>query len=1323
MTRKAPRSSSRPRVTRKKRLEQGRKDENKEREGEKKKSRKEAIEFIEQIKIERTEKRRLSQMNAEGDMETRKWIQRKETRTDNKEWRLILVTWNVGGMVRTEQWEIFREWLERTGPDVVLVQETWALQNREVRGYKLFQVPATEKGKRGLAVWVKERDDIVWVQENESAAGDWEITIVGKLHTTDGEEHYVRIVNVYSPQPGDETESQEQYKRLKQILIAKLTKAKSITNIMMGDFNVVDNKWKTQWREGQQQGKKGTDSKNLEMFEDILEAYGMVRLKCFDKDGQPYTNYHTKGTARACPDVVAIPTSTEALAIGRIEHSPALKSGHAHERVTVEFYMPLMVEKRKTRSDNFATRSTTPIVEKQEWEKYRKSLKQKLREGNTNRWRESFKKIDEADKTEVKKITEEIAKLREDIYEQVNNAMDEIRARKKKRDQQWKIGAWNDETKHGKREHLWEKIVKKGGREHAQEEWEEYHENIRKHESEGRERLQKVMNKISMTIAQIAKKSPATVWRMIKEMEGKSTRRIHPPTAIWVKNKKGERMIQTNEREVKNAWMNAYNRDPVATNGQIWSVKNKERVERYVKQYEDGIGIGITTADPTDDPLKRKEFDEVRRKTKKVAAGPSLVGGEMQKEGGKEMQDVMFELVRRCHDLAIVTEGQRTDYVTPAFKHGNPSEEGNFRPVSLMDDDTKYIQGANLNRMRKWDENTPAVGNSGKNGVHPSSFGAKRGRDTQLVLLAVKETARSRKYRKEKGTGETAILMVDVKNAFPSMWREGLARTFIKRGMPDTMYKRWRATNKVLKGRVKIGHMLTGEKIHAQGSNQGASLAADEWVWSLQPIADELQKVGKGTLVAVQPEGMEEVWYPVYLYVDDGTLMPELKNNGEKIEEEPLRCMEKHAKENRYNWAPKKTNLIVMGRDEAETGKTTATFAGVRVTDTESAVLLGETLHTSIYGHSGQFEKIQKRIAEPSRTIPWACAGPNVTAIPFLKILIEARITSRVRVGLALKTTKRTQTDKLNSVNAKVVKQCMDLPTQVSGRALLAEVGKRDTESELELEGLRIYARARRETAGDQLRRVWMVRREDIQKGEKQGFFPRMNALLRAIGLEEVEQDGAMDKMYTAKKWKNTITREIAKREKLRWEKWVKKHGPRSNNLQLHKRTVQTEQYLMWGSKEEIGLKVCLRLGALMLRGNKMEVLFEQHWCELCGERTSIENEEHIVLECTGLKEARDKMFSTVDKQKSGSKWRTNGPETAMVTIMAGGKGNTRSDRVIDRALKTFLVETKKQFKQKLGRNIMESRPFKKSEVEEEKEQQEAVQQAQMDIVDMEEGK
>jgi hypothetical protein len=62
MTRKAPRSSSRPRVTRKRRPEQGRKDENKEREGEKKKSRKEAIEFIEQIKIERTEKRRLSQM-------------------------------------------------------------------------------------------------------------------------------------------------------------------------------------------------------------------------------------------------------------------------------------------------------------------------------------------------------------------------------------------------------------------------------------------------------------------------------------------------------------------------------------------------------------------------------------------------------------------------------------------------------------------------------------------------------------------------------------------------------------------------------------------------------------------------------------------------------------------------------------------------------------------------------------------------------------------------------------------------------------------------------------------------------------------------------------------------------------------------------------------------------------------------------------------------------------------------------------------------------------------------------------------------------------
>jgi hypothetical protein len=72
---------------------------------------------------------------------------------------------------------------------------------------------------------------------------------------------------------------------------------------------------------------------------------------------------------------------------------------------------------------------------------------------------------------------------------------------------------------------------------------------------------------------------------------------------------------------------------------------------------------------------------------------------------------------------------------------------------------------------------------------------------------------------------------------------------------------------------------------------------------------------------------------------------------------------------------------------------------------------------------------------------------------------------------------------------------------------------------------------------------------------------------------------------------------------------------------------------------------------------------------------------------------------------------------------VGGGKEHTRTERIIDKALKTFLVETKRAFKEKLGRNIMETRPFKKNEVEEEEELKEAVQQAQMDIVSMEEGK
>jgi hypothetical protein len=144
-------------------------------------------------------------------------------------------------------------------------------------------------------------------------------------------------------------------------------------------------------------------------------------------------------------------------------------------------------------------------------------------------------------------------------------------------------------------------------------------------------------------------------------------------------------------------------------------------------------------------------------------------------------------------------------------------------------------------RLREWNQ---------------TSLELNKGRDGQLVLLTLKEKAQSRKFRNIEN-GETALLIADVKSAFPSLWRQALAKRFIDKGMPPDLYKRWRSTSQKMGGHVRIGPLITQFKTHHQGVNQGVPLASDEWTMFMEKLADELQKLPKEAL-ARMPSLMEK---------------------------------------------------------------------------------------------------------------------------------------------------------------------------------------------------------------------------------------------------------------------------------------------------------------------------------------------------------------------------------------------------------------------------------------------------------------------------------
>jgi hypothetical protein len=549
------------------------------------------------------------------------------------------------------------------------------------------------------------------------------------------------------------------------------------------------------------------------------------------------------------------------------------------------------------------------------------------------------------------------------------------------------------------------------------------------------------------------------------------------------------------------------------------------------------------------------------------------------------------------------------------------------------------------------------------------------------------------------------------------MWRQGLARDFINKQMPGDLYKRWRSTNITLGGYVKIAHLTTKFKKHEQGSNQGAPLSADEWTLYMESVANKMQDLPSDALIQMptlttgnEKEEIDfryvdyefkEKWKDVYLYIDDASLTPALTDQRTRVNSEVTKKMEEVADDKRFSWAPTKTQFTVLGRKDELVGTTSGKLLDKKFVDTKSVLLLGEILETKLYGGTEQFKSTLKKLQAPARAISWVCKSKHTSSIHLLKMLITSRLMSRIRVGMALQQINEKQIDRLRAVIALQIKRSLGLPTQVSARPLLAELGIMDPQQELELETLRIFGRASRKSAGMQVAQMLKIRKQDIENGENIGIYPAIHKLLIDIGLEHVWSIDFLDTAFKENKWKEEIDSRMGIRANKIWKKYGRKHGKTHNNYQHYKKTVIQEGYLTCGNPLQVALVLCLKLGALRLRGSKWrdEKVPETH-CELCGKKHELETADHLLLECEEMFEERQEMLIYLDKCKGSNKWRTDKKKRSIKTVLLSSwldENNAKTlnwEKKKDKALKKFLIALWEKFKHKTGRDILSSAHF-----------------------------
>jgi hypothetical protein len=130
-------------------------------------------------------------------------------------------------------------------------------------------------------------------------------------------------------------------------------------------------------------------------------------------------------------------------------------------------------------------------------------------------------------------------------------------------------------------------------------------------------------------------------------------------------------------------------------------------------------------------------------------------------------------------------------------------------------------------------------------------------------------------------------------------------------------------TNQGLEGKIRVGTMNTDYRRHEDGSNQGAKLAAKEWAWMFQDLSDNLEEVDEIMGAGTRRDGTWEGRRMVAQYVDDVSMMVDMKDaftkNGERyvwqgeVAQGAMKKLEDYAHEERCSWARGKTEFIVVG--------------------------------------------------------------------------------------------------------------------------------------------------------------------------------------------------------------------------------------------------------------------------------------------------------------------------------------------------------------------------------------------------------------------------
>ena len=475
----------------------------------------------------------------------------------------------------------------------------------------------------------------------------------------------------------------------------------------------------------------------------------------------------------------------------------------------------------------------------------------------------------------------------------------------------------------------------------------------------------------------------------------------------------------------------------------------------------------------------------------------------------------------------------------------------------------------------------------------PLQGGGKKGESPEEYIFALQTVVDINKKAKRS----TKIIITDVEKAFDQAWRIGVFKNLIKRGISGEILELIWKMNDNTKARIKENSVSHSEVFEVEESlKQGGGLSAILYGQHIGAVVEEMEEEKLGPKVG-------NIYIPALAWQDDVTLLP--KDSGE--EQKIIESFERSTDQNRVKLAiEKKTKVLIIGKEEDNTEPTI--MKGQIVKETKEARILGY-----IFNNKGNADThLENRQSDSIAMI--ANMGLSIDEnnmgrvyLRSLLVVYEKCFVHKMIFGLAGVPLNTAQVAKLETIDRKVLRSFLNLPSSTPNVSLYNELGIIPIRFMLWKKKLGMW---------------WRLNRAESNNLMKQCVSEQINQSLPwIVELNDIATQLNVDltkaKEVSKDQWKRWVKEQIVVKAKEETELEIEKLKGYNDNISDEIIIGKKKRYVALSQKKA---KVWFRMRANIIDPAPRQPYHPiSKWkCKFCEEND--QSTKHYVRDCNGIK-------------------------------------------------------------------------------------------------------